>query len=113
MSVDHKEERRDGYIEMPHTFVEKINKHMDREEGVMLGMKIVGSIFAVLIAVLVWVLIEKNNDIKAVQQTIVQHTVQNAEMIQIVKGIIETNARQQTEIDTVAGVTWGRKLKER
>ena len=99
MSIVHKEERREGYVELPHDFVEDLTKHVAEEDALFKSLRIAAAIFSTLLVVLTWIFIEKNNDIKAMQLTLNQHSIQINETLTVVKGMLELDKRQQTAID--------------
>jgi hypothetical protein len=95
----HQTERREGYVEMPHEFVEKINTHIDTENGFIKGMYVLAGILSVAAAILGWVYLEDHAAIKENQKTIVEHTVQNARMLTLLENQVAVNMRQQDRID--------------
>ena len=105
------QERREGYVEMPHAFVEQIQGHVVKEEAFWKNFKIFArfytALFSTVLALVVWILLERNSEFKEMQKTIVVHTVQNAETLQLIKGIVEMNAKQQDQIDKNTEMLYG------
>jgi hypothetical protein len=95
----HIEERREGYIEMPHTFVDKLHEHIAEEEALFKVVKLVGWIGTLFIALAAWILLEKNNDIKAMQLTLNQHSVQIEKTLTMMQIMLDNDKRQQMMID--------------
>jgi len=92
-------ERRIGVTHLPETFVSDLTKHIAEENALFKSLRLAAAIFSTLIVVLTWVFIEKNDDIKAMQSTLNQHSVAIAETLAVVKALIEDDRRQQTTID--------------
>lgn len=90
----HKEERREGYVELPHNFVERLEIHVKEENALFKSLKLAGSVLGVLVMVLTWVFIEKNNDIKAMQQTLNQHSIAISDALTMLKMTIERNEKE-------------------
>ena len=99
----HREERREGYVEMPHAFVKQIEEHVIKEEAFWKNFKFFAgfytALFTTILALVIWIFAERNADFKEMQKTIVVHTVQNAETLTLIKGIVEKNIGQQDRID--------------
>ena len=143
----HKDERREGYVELPHEFIEKLEAHIvqdekDRLTGMTIksvhdliaehikdeerllmvdGMRmeaierdlrpllkmyyaIVGSasVGVMLMAIFVWIMVEKNTDIKDVQKSIQAHSIQINETLTILKIKIEQDNNRHRAIDAAA-----------
>lgn len=111
MSIVHKEERREGYMEMPKDFMLRVNAHVEAENGMFRTMRIVSSIFAALLAVSVWVFLEKNSDIKAMQQTLNEHSIQISKTLTILESQVEMNKAQQVRIDRTTDMMYDSKRK--
>jgi tRNA uridine 5-carbamoylmethylation protein Kti12 len=95
----HVDERREGYVEMSGEFVEKLRSHIAEEEVLFKIVKLVGWVGTLFIALAAWVLIEKNNDIKAMQATLNQHSIQIEKTLVLIQTVVDTNTRQQAMID--------------
>ena len=108
MSVVKPQERREGYIEVTHQFVERMTHHVDEEEGFFRGFKIFswvfGIVFSALIGLGTWVFVEKNQDFRKVQDTINEHTAQNGRTLTMLENImaeqnrIHLQAEKNTEL---------------
>jgi hypothetical protein len=99
----HKEERREGYVELPHEFVERLTTHVEEETTLFRGLKLAAYAVTLLMAIVAWVLNEKNSDIKAMQQVLNQHSVQINETLVVVKMMLEADRRQQDNLDRLNG----------
>jgi hypothetical protein len=141
MSPIHKEERREGYAEVPHAFITEVKQHIVKEEerqrheerrekemtealqegsrrmkaietdlavisgvvstasGFIKATKLVSTVLGALILLFAWIMLEKNQDIKEMQVTLNKHTVQNTEMLALLKYVMESDARQTAIID--------------
>ena len=73
--------------------------HIAEEEVLFKVVKLVGWIGTLFIALAVWVLIEKNNDIKAMQVVLNTHSVQIEKTLVLVQSAMETDRRQQALIE--------------
>ncbi len=82
--------------------------HIAEEEGLFRGIKLLGAILAALFSVLVWIFIQKSDDIKAMQQTLNQHSIQISETLVILKTAIENDRRQQDSIEQTREQLWKR-----
>lgn len=84
-------------------FAEEIVDHVRKEESFWRNFKIFSglytSLFVTLIAVIVWVLLEKNADIKDMQASIIKHSNQIERMLVIVENQVTVNADQQRRIE--------------
>ena len=63
------------------------------------SMKLLAWIMSMFVGLMVWVLGQKNDDIKAMQKTLEQHSIQISETLIIMKQLIETDRRQQDLLD--------------
>jgi hypothetical protein len=107
-------EKRQGYVELPLSFVDKINDHVSQENGFIRGMKVFAFVGTMLIALLCWVFVQKNDDIKTMNgdiknmQTILNaHSIQINETLTILKNEMDVNRRQQDRIEKNTEKIWG------
>ena len=99
---------------MPHDFIEKINRHVDEEDGMFRGVKFFGGLFIGLISfilsLVIWIVLEKNADIKAMQGTLQAHSVQIERTLVMLENVVNSDKRQQERIDKNTERLWnGRK----
>lgn len=137
-----KEERREGYIELPHDFVSKLETHMALEEarevltdrifkdgskrmdeiekdvsmisalvqtadGFVKAVRITAYVCGVFVALLGWVFVEKNNDIKTLQVQGNAHTMQINETLTVLKLKITQDDDRNKAIDATGGLGHG------
>lgn len=97
------QERREGYIQVPQQFIERLTRHVDQEEGMFRGLKLFSIVFGVLFSTLMglatWVFVEKNADFRKVQETIQEHTAQNSRTLAVLETILAEHKRQQEQLD--------------
>ena len=112
--MNHQVERRAGYVEVDQETIREIQKHIAEESYMFRSVKLASAVFATLITVVAWVLVDKNNDIKAsqvefkaMQAVINLHSVQQSETLTILKATVEattkTADRLERHLDSVAG----------
>lgn len=77
-----------------------ISKVVATVNGFLLSMKFTIGIAAAFLGLFGWVLLEKNSDIKEIQKTLMEHTIQNTEMLTLLKGEMRKNEEQQKRIET-------------
>lgn len=92
-------ERREGYVEMPYSFVEKINTHIDEENGFIRGAYYITGVLAVVAALVVWIFLEDHAAMKEVQKVTNEHTAQNARTLTLLENQMAINSAQQVRID--------------
>lgn len=92
-------ERREGYARITQEEIQKINEHIAEEKGLFRTIKFVTTILSVTIGVVMWVFLEKNNDIKAMQAVLNTHSVQISETLAILKSSMDTNRREADRIE--------------
>ena len=83
-------ERRQGYVELDAAFVDKLKEHVAKEDAVVKMIGIFGVLISVIMSILVWVFVEKNGDLKTVQN--------NIQSLQVQHGEILTTIRNQNEV---------------
>ena len=126
------------YVELPHEFVAKLEKHIAQEEareiltdrifkdgsqrmdeierdlaaisgvvktadGFIQAVKVSSYVGGMFVALLTWVFVEKNNDIKTLQKLGNEHSVQISETIAILKADIAANDTRHKSIDAATG----------
>ena len=97
-------ERRAVHIDIPEDMVEKLKTHIIEEDALFKSLRIAAAIFSTLLVVLTWIFVEKNNDIKAMQLILNQHSIQINETLVVVKSMLEADRRQQAGIDRNTGM---------
>ena len=88
------EERRSGYVALSTEFINELEKHMREENTLFRSIRMAASVGAILIGVLTWIFIEKNSDIKEMQQTLNSHSVSIAKTLAILENQMGTLNRQ-------------------
>ena len=107
VSTKHVEERRVGYAEIPEGFMEKINKHIDEENGFFKGLYIIAGVLAIVTGLITWIFLEDHAKGNKMQESINEHTVQNARTLTILEHQVTINAAQQQRIDANTQLLYG------
>jgi hypothetical protein len=92
-------ERRAGYVTMSREFLDELEAHIKEENNLFSSLRLAAGVFAALIAVLTWVFIEKNSDIKAMQATLNSHSIAIAETLVILKQQMNEHDRLMSKTD--------------
>lgn len=103
----HQQEQREGYVEMPREFMEKINTHIDEENGFIKGAYVIAGILSVVAALVCWIFLEDHATMKDHQKTISEHTAQNSRMLTILENQVALNTAQQQRIDKNTELLYG------
>lgn len=85
----------DDQVRLPHDFVREVDLHMAEESALFRSVKFAGVIFSALLGVMVWVFAEKNSDIRAMQSTLNQHSMQINETLVLLKTDLEAGKRDR------------------
>lgn len=91
---------------MPQEFVERLTKHVTEEEGMFKAIRYFSAIFTALILVLSWIFVERNNDIKAMQGTLQDHSIKIERTLVLLEAVINSDKRQQESIDKTRERVW-------
>lgn len=97
------QERREGYAQVTHEFVERMIEHVTQEETFWRNFKVFAGgytvLFSFILCIIGWILIEKNGDIKEMQHTLNLHTQQIERTLAIVEQQVDVNKTQQARIE--------------
>lgn len=61
--------------------------------------KVIGALLVIMVTLAGWIANDKNTDIKDMQKSVQAMAVNNSEMLAVMRGIVENDARQQARID--------------
>ena len=86
-------------IENEMDLMEKLNDHINEENALFKGLKFAFAAYSILVTVLIWIFLEKNSDIKAMQATLNDHSVQISKTLALLEVVINNDKRQQDQID--------------
>ena len=89
----------DEYARLPKDFIHRVDLHIAEESALFRSIKFAGIIFSALLGVMVWVFAEKNSDIRAMQSTLNQHSMQINETLVILKTDLEAGKRDRDLLD--------------
>ncbi len=130
MTSEEKQERRSGYVEVGVEFLDRVIKHMDKEEGMhatleegakrmdaieqdlstisklvqtangfVKAVRLVTVVATALLGLFGWVVIEKNNDVKAMQQTLNQHSIQISQTLAVLQRVVVDQDNTEKRLD--------------
>lgn len=104
MSIVHKEERREGYVPMSKEIAERLVNHVNEEVGMFRTIKLVSAVLAALAGVLIWIFVEKNSDIRAMQAVQNEHSVQINRTLTLMESQSDINKLQTTQIERLTEI---------
>lgn len=68
-------------------------------KGFIKAIPIVTTVFAALIAVFTWAILDKSSDIKATQATLQEYAAQNGKVIAVLDGVVKEQERAARRLD--------------
>lgn len=81
-------------------------------EGFIKATRIIAILLATLISLYGWIMIEKNNDVKAIQASVQQLTVQNADTLAILRSVViaqeKDSGRLERHLDAISNGLGGK-----
>lgn len=80
--------------------ISELSKLVDTAHGFINAFKIVSVLLAALIGVLIWIMTEKNHDIKDLQTEINQHSIQINEALVLLKAQMTLRERDSTRMES-------------
>ena len=86
-------------VELPKDFIRRVDIHIAEETSLFRSVKFAGVVFSALLGVMVWVFAEKNADIRAMQQTLNQHSMQISETLILLKSDVENGKRDRDMVE--------------
>tara|TARA_R110000822_G_scaffold21497_1_gene67950 strand:+ start:187 stop:555 length:369 start_codon:yes stop_codon:yes gene_type:complete len=102
-------------IQIIETELDFISSVIKTADGFIKGIKTTlawsSFVFAGILSIFVWILLEKNGEFKEMQKSIVLHSIQINETLIILKSTIEKNDRRHGEIDAATGPGYGHPRK--